>query len=112
MQHPTIEIYQIKKKSTHTHIKKKSIHTLMNNNNNLLVSFISYEARYEVYHHQKLVPESRNFCHPPAYLATLLHSKNTIKDVKELIAYTKKNVANVLAVLISSIDVLNRRTGD
>ena len=56
--------------------------------NNLLI-FISYEARYKEYHHQKLAAESRNFCHTPAYLATLLHSNNT-KDVKESMAYIRK----------------------
>ena len=65
--------------------------------NNLLVSFISYEARYKEYHHQNLALESSNFCHTPAYLVTLLHSNNT-KDGKELVAFTKKNVAKVLAV--------------
>ena len=65
---------------------------------NPLVSFISYEARYKEYHHQKLALESRNFYHTPAYLATLPHSKNT-KDAKELMAYIyEKNVAKVLAV--------------
>ena len=50
------------------------------------------------YHHQKLALESKNFCHTPAYLATLLHSNNA-KDVKELMAYIrKKNVAKVIAV--------------
>ena len=57
--------------------------------NNLLVSFISYEARYKEYHHQKLAVESRNFCHTPAYLVALLHSNNT-KDVKELMTYIRK----------------------
>ena len=49
------------------------------------------------YHHQKLALESRNFCHTLAYPATLLHSNNA-KDVKELMAYIRKNVAKVLAV--------------
>ena len=65
--------------------------------NNLLVFFIRYKARYMEYHHQKLALESRNFCHTLAYLATLLHSNNA-KDVKELMAYLRKNVAKVLAV--------------
>ena len=50
---------------------------------NLMISCISYEVRYEEYHHQKLALESRSFCYTLAYLATLLHSNNT-KDVKEL----------------------------
>ena len=65
--------------------------------NNLLVSFIIYEARYKEYHHQKLALESSNFCHTPAYLATLLHLNNA-KDVKELVAYTKKMLQRFFAV--------------
>ena len=64
----------------------------------VVVSFISYEARYKEYHHQKLALVSRNFCRTPAYLATLLHSNNT-KDVKELaLLANEKNVAKVHAV--------------
>ena len=59
--------------------------------NNLLVFFIRCKARYKEYHHQKLPLESRNFCHTPAYLATLLHSNNA-KDVKELTAYVRKKM--------------------
>ena len=59
---------------------------------NLLISSISYEAWYKGYDYQKLFSESENFCHTPAYLATLLHSNNT-KDVKELMAYIRKTVA-------------------
>ena len=49
------------------------------------------------YHHQKLALESRKVCHILVYLATLLHSNNT-KDVNEVIAYIRKDVAKVLAV--------------
>ena len=63
--------------------------------NNLLAFFVIYEARYKEYHHQKLALESSNFCHTPAYLATLLHLNNA-KDVKELVAYTKKMLQRFL----------------
>ena len=49
------------------------------------------------YHFQKLALESRKVCHALVYLATLLHLNNT-KDVKELMAYARKDVAKVLAV--------------
>ena len=54
------------------------------------------------YHYQKLALESRKVCHTLVYLATLLHSNNT-KDVKELMAYIRKDVAEVLAVRNSSL---------
>ena len=54
------------------------------------------------YHYQKLALESRKVCHTLAYLAALLHSNNT-KDVKELMAYIRKDVAKVLAVRTSSL---------
>ena len=47
------------------------------------------------YHYQKLALESRKVCHTLVYPATLLHSNNT-EDLKELIAYIRKNVAKVL----------------
>ena len=56
------------------------------------------------YHCQKLALESRKVCHTLIYLATLLHSNNT-KDVKELMAYIRKDVAKVLAVLTSSLNL-------
>ena len=71
------------------HVSIFSIFMYGNMYNNLLVSFISYEARYKEYHHLKLALKSRNFCHTPAYLATLLHSNNA-KDEKELMAYIRK----------------------
>ena len=80
--------------------------------NNLVVSFISYEARYKEYHHQKLLVESRNFCHTPAYLATLFHSNNT-KDGKELMAYIRKNCCkdsscvNLIVVLKENVFIFN-----
>ena len=70
--------------------------------NNLLISCISYEARYKEYHHQKLALKSRNISPSPTYLATLLRTNNA-KDVKELMAYVRKNVAKVLAGQISSL---------
>ena len=70
-------------------LTKTSILMYDNINNNLLVSFISYEARCKEYYHQNLALESRNFCHAPAYLTTLLHSNNT-KDVQELMANKRK----------------------
>ena len=79
---------------------------------NLLVSFISYEIRYREYHHQKLALMSRNFCHTPAYLATLLHSNNT-KDVKELVVYTRKKCCkgsccvNFFTVLKENVSIFN-----
>ena len=69
---------------------------------NLLISCISYEARYKEYHHQKLALKSKNVSHSPTYLATLLRTNNA-KEVKELMAYVRKNVAEVLAVQISSL---------
>ena len=54
------------------------------------------------YHYQKLTVESRKLCLTLAYLATLLHSNNT-KDVKELMAYIRKDVAKALAVRTSSL---------
>ena len=58
---------------------------------------ITYE-----YHYQKLSLESRKVCHTLVYLVTLLHSNNA-KDVKELMAYIRKDVAKVLAVRTSSL---------
>ena len=46
---------------------------------------------------RELALESRKVCHTFVYLAKLLHSNNT-KGVKEIMAYTRKNVAKVLAV--------------
>ena len=54
------------------------------------------------YHHQKLALESRKVCHTLVYLATLRHSNNT-KDVKEVMAYVRKDVAKVRAVRTSSL---------
>ena len=54
------------------------------------------------YHYQKLALESRKVCRTPLYVATLPHSNNT-KDVKELMAYIRKDVAKVLAMRISSL---------
>ena len=54
------------------------------------------------YHYQKLALESRKVCRTPLYVATLLHSNNT-KDVKELMAYIRKDVAKVLGMRTSSL---------
>ena len=54
------------------------------------------------YHYLKLALESRKVCHILVYLATLLRSSNT-KDVKELMAYIRKDVAKVLAVRNSTL---------
>ena len=53
-------------------------------------------------HCQKLALESRKVRHTLVYLATLLRSNNT-KDVKELMAYIRKDVAKVLAARNSSM---------
>ena len=87
-----------------------------NMHDNLLVSFISYEARYKEYHHQKRVLENRNFCHIPAYLATLLHSNNT-KDVKELMVHIRKKCSrgsccvNFIIVLKENVQSINQFSG-
>ena len=70
--------------------------------NIFLISCNSYEAGYKEYHHQKLALESRNVCHTPAYLATLLHSNNT-KDVKELGAYIRKKCCSMTPVLHTAL---------
>ena len=70
---------------------------------NPLIFCISYDAKCKEYHYQKLALESRKVCRTFVYLATLLHSNNT-KDVKELMAQIRKNVAKVLAVRTSSGD--------
>ena len=54
------------------------------------------------YHYQKLSLESRKVCHTLVYLATLLHSNNA-KDVKEHMAYIRKNAAKVFAARTSSL---------
>ena len=64
------------------------------------------------YHHQKLALESRNLCHSPAYLATLLYSNN-VKDVKELMAYVRKKCCkgsccvNFIIVLKKNVFIFN-----
>ena len=80
--------------------------------NNLLVSFISYEARYKEYHHQNLALKSSNFCHTPAYLVTLLHSNN-VEDGKELMVYIRKKCCkgsccvNFIIVLKKDVFIFN-----
>ena len=54
------------------------------------------------YHHQKIALESRKICHTLVYLATLLHSNNA-EDMKEVMAYIRKDVAKVFAVRSSSL---------